>query len=40
MAALEVDTYKKKIIEATLTGQGGTTAKVNKIIFFFEEIFT
>jgi hypothetical protein len=28
MAALEVDFYKKKVIEATLTGQG-TTAKVN-----------
>jgi hypothetical protein len=27
MAALEVDMYKKKVIEATLTGQG-TTAKV------------
>jgi hypothetical protein len=28
MAALEVDLYKKKVIEATLTGQGTTTAKV------------
>jgi len=27
MAALEVDLYKKKVIEATLTGQGTTTAK-------------
>jgi len=28
MAALEVDLYKKRVIEATLTGQGTTTAKV------------
>jgi len=27
MAALEVDLYKKRVIEATLTGQGATTAK-------------
>jgi len=31
MAALEVDLYKKRVIEATLTGQGATTAKVNYI---------
>ena len=35
MAALEVDLYKKRVIEATLTGQGATTAKV----FIFYLIF-
>ena len=32
MAALEVDSYKKRILDASITGQGMTTAKVN---FFF-----
>ena len=28
MAALEVDQYKKKLIDSTMTGQGGNTTRV------------
>ena len=28
MAALEVDSYKKRLVDATMTGQNGATTKV------------
>ena len=33
MAALEVDSYKKRLLDASITGQGMTTAKVT--FYFF-----
>lgn len=29
MAALEVDLYKKRLVDATMTGQNASTTKVN-----------
>jgi hypothetical protein len=29
MAALEVDLYKKRLVDATMTGQNATTTKVS-----------
>lgn len=31
MAALEVDLYKKRIVDATMTGQNASTTKVHEM---------
>lgn len=33
MAALEVDLYKKRLVDATMTGQNASTTKVFNILF-------
>jgi hypothetical protein len=39
MAALEVDLYKKRLIDASMTGQGGNTTKVRSLANLDSRLF-